>query len=84
MVGRREGDAEREQETEDERAARHEAEAAGLFRSVVAEATGDQVGVAHFVMDCFDLLGAAPDDHDDSYSDSDSDSSSSALVAGQM
>ena len=40
----------------------------------------DIVGVAHFVKDCFDLLGAAPDDHDDGYSDS--DSSSSALAAG--
>ena len=25
----------------------------------------DIVGVAHFVMDCFDLLGAVPDAHDD-------------------
>ena len=40
----------------------------------------DIVGVAHFVMDCFDHLGAAPDDHDDGYSDS--FSSSSALAAG--
>ena len=40
----------------------------------------DNVGVAHFVMDCFDHLGTAPDDHDDAYSDS--DSSSSALAAG--
>ena len=30
-------------ETEDEREARHESAAAGLFRSVVAEATGGQV-----------------------------------------
>ena len=37
-------------------------------------------GVAHFVMDCFDLLGAAPDAHDDGSSDS--YSSSSALSAG--
>ena len=40
----------------------------------------DIVGVAHFVMDGFDLLGAAPDDHDDDYSDS--NSPSSALAAG--
>ena len=40
----------------------------------------DIVGVAHFVMDCFDLFGAAPCGHDDGYSDS--DSSSSALAAG--
>ena len=40
----------------------------------------DVVGVGHFVMDCFDLLGAAPDAHVDGYSDS--DSSSSALAAG--
>ena len=39
----------------------------------------DIVGVVHFVMDCFDLLGAAPDDHDDGYSDS--NSSSSVLTA---
>ena len=31
----------------------------------------DIVGVAHFVMDCFDLLGAVPDAHDDGFSDSD-------------
>ena len=40
----------------------------------------DIVGVAHFVMNCFDHLGAAPDDHNDDYSDS--DSSSSARAAG--
>ena len=40
----------------------------------------DIVGVAHFVMDCFDLLGAVPDAQDDGSSDS--DSSSSALAAG--
>ena len=42
----------------------------------------DIVGVAHFVMEGFDLLGAAPapDDHDDGYSDS--ATSSSALAAG--
>ena len=40
----------------------------------------DIVKVVHFVMDCFDLLGAAPDAHDDGCSDS--DSSSSALAAG--
>ena len=34
----------------------------------------DIVGVAYFVMDCFDLLGAAPDGHDDDYSDSNSSS----------
>lgn len=33
----------RADESEDERRARHQAEAAGLFRSVLAEATGDQV-----------------------------------------
>ena len=33
----------RDGESEDERRMRHQAEAAGLFRSVVAEATGDQV-----------------------------------------
>ena len=40
----------------------------------------DIVGVAHFVMDGFGLLGAAPDGHDDACSDS--DSSPSALAAG--
>ena len=40
----------------------------------------DIAGVAHFVMDCFDLLGAAPDAHDDNYSNL--YSSSSALAAG--
>ena len=35
----------------------------------------DIVGVTDFVMDCFDLLGAAPDAHDDDYLDSDSSSS---------
>ena len=40
----------------------------------------DVVGVAHFVMDLSDLLGAAPDAHDDGASGS--DSSSSALAAG--
>ena len=40
----------------------------------------DIVGVAHFVMDCFDLLGVVPDAQDDGSSDS--DSSSSALAAG--
>ena len=45
MVSPREdGEGQREKESDDERAARHEAEAAGLFRSVIAEATGDQVG----------------------------------------
>ena len=37
----------------------------------------DLVGVAHFIMDCFDALGAQSDAHDDA-----SDSSSSALAAG--
>ena len=42
------------------------------------------VGVAHFVMDCFELLAAAPADHDDYYSDVqfDLDSSSLALADG--
>ena len=40
----------------------------------------DSVRVVHVVMDCLDLLGAAPDARDDGYSDS--DSSSSALAAG--
>ena len=40
----------------------------------------DIVGVARFVMECYDLLGAVPDAHDDDSSDS--DSSSSALAAG--
>ena len=39
----------------------------------------DVVGVAHFVMDSFDLLGVAPDAHDE-YSDSDSFSSALAAV----
>ena len=41
----------------------------------------DIAGVAHFVMDCFDLLEVAPVAHDDDYSDSDPESSSSALAA---
>ena len=40
----------------------------------------DIVGVAHFVIDLFELSGAAHNEHDDAYSDS--DSSSSALAAG--
>ena len=40
----------------------------------------DIVGVVPFLMDCFDLLGAAPDAHDDGYLDS--SSISSALAAG--
>ena len=37
----------------------------------------DLVGVAHFIMDCFNALGAQSDAHDDA-----SDSPSSALAAG--
>ena len=51
--------------------------AQGSMQLFMSQADHDIVGV---FMDCFDHLGAAPDDPDDGYSDS--DSSSSALAVG--